>query len=65
MKPTQIAAVIIFVSLAINTRAQHSGDANWVSLGGVNGADAFVETTAADGLENVYVGGILLARSRR
>ncbi len=32
-------------------------DANWVSMGGINGADTAVRAMAVDGFGNVYVGG--------
>src|ERR1051326_3615112 len=32
-------------------------DANWISLGGLNGAGAAVYASVADGLGNVYIGG--------
>ena len=38
-------------------RAQTFSDVNWISLGGVNGAESDIYAAVADGSGNLYIGG--------
>ena len=59
-----LALLALFSALSAQLATAHAGgtnpafsDANWVSLGGLPGADGTVDVTAVDGQSNLYIGG--------
>src|SRR5437899_1440609 len=54
LKRTVALGIISFLS--VSTAADFT-DANWISMGGIPGADGTVHAAAADDLGNLYIGG--------
>src|SRR6266704_1113683 len=50
-------SVALGIGSTFNLAAAFS-DANWISMGGIPGAEGLVTATAVDGSGNLYIGGI-------